>query len=245
MSTATARRIEVRVIAGRRIEKHTLPGAIVWREVHRREPIEVQHFDQETGTTTTGLQYFDPRIVWEDAINPTAARARFAHVRLRDFDPREPSPLHEQLERARQAGFVELVEAFSLAAKVKARLPLAGFDLGDVKLSYNVGNRRIARDQEVRGYLRQHANQELPEPTDDQLWCPMLFDEPIQNVAALASVFGAVKSRFMSEGDPPAPYSGAVCAVDNRRKSEQIEIWTIIEHGQAQIVCFAPRFDLG
>jgi hypothetical protein len=253
--TATCPSDVVRVINGMTITRYSRNGVTIWRSVERRPPVEIKAYDKRAGETVTTV-YQDERILWQGSLDLNADRGRFAHIRLIEFDARPPSPLHDQLERAKAAGFSELAEAFELAAKVKARDSIRGrFPLGKVSRSLGTARAQIG-DEELRGFLRRHINGDFGVHgkladvalSDDQRWVPPLYSQAVQNAVAIESGSGVIKSRFMLQGDPLPTQQWGVHVVDlgNRRRSEDVDVTTFldVDRGTTETIVSAPRFDL-
>lgn len=172
-----------REINGRPMLRTEGPGWRHWRQATAQPPRQAQRYDTRTQQTITEVEHFTPVVHFEHTEHPAAAiEAKLAnpeHV-WQTFDPREPSPLHAQLEAAQKAGFGDIVTAFKLAAKIKDRPPLGGFDLGIVRLAISAPIRHRCGHVDVRSLLAKHAHSEptwraeTGEISEDVHFCPTL-----------------------------------------------------------------------
>jgi hypothetical protein len=254
MSTLEAPPIDQsRTINGLDLERDRLrDGSILWRSIQRFDPIKSNHYDERTGMSVAVIEYRDPRILWQGEVSVTAARRRFEHVRLQPFSQWGPDAEHDEYEELLKVS-TYFAAKFAAQFKIRPRDPIGPLPLGEIKVSFSLSKARCS-SPETRGYLQRHATGDWGEHglladqgelNEDQLWCPPLFGQAVQNAAALANKFGVVKSIYNTPGAPCLGYEpGPTPVVDNRRRSEDIHIWTIIELERVETVVFAPRFDV-
>lgn len=204
---------DTRIIDGRSIQRTEGAGWIRWRCVVQPPPIETQSFDRQTGRVVTIVRNLDPIVHLDVRLHPErelAERFRrfeyFGAAPWAEFDPREHDELWNELERAKAAGFENLVLMATHNLKVKPRRPIGGFDLGTC---YTHRETACLDGRIDRGELfRRHAHSErawLEEAgaiSADQRWFPLGFSQAVQNVIALDTGFGVLRSEYFFAGDP-------------------------------------------
>lgn len=259
MSNIAPPRDEIRTVKGLVITRSRKPGLLRWTSIHKPPAkegtrLETQAQNGKSVTVTTSYcEHFDPITLFEANLAPRDELSRLEQgCQLVAFDPREPDALHDQLEAAHQAGFGDLAEAFTLAAKVKPRVPIPGMQLGTVRVSRGIQKARIGGDA-LRAFFKAHAGgdhgghghrPEAGELTEDQKFVPTMFDVATQNAVAIEADFGVVRSFFRSEGDPPGPALESACRpVNDRRRPEEVIVVTFLDTGFRQTVAYAPRLD--
>jgi hypothetical protein len=226
----------VRTIQGRRIERSTLIDQITrlpffrYRDIERRSPIETWTRDAE-GSPICILEHRDPIVRWDSGtIGPAESLDRKMqdigppyNAPLEPFDPRPESKIHDQLERGHEAGFTELVEAFTLAAKVKER---PAFSRGRFPIGPVVVRRGTPADQmTLRRLLADHVNQPVIELDDDQRWCPAMAGQDVVNEVAIQSQSGLVQSVFPQPKEPGRPV-------------KSVHVWTLLAGDRTQTLIF-------
>jgi hypothetical protein len=247
MSTATLDG-HVRTIQGRKIERHSHVDSFTreryWRfmEVDRPPPIERASHNETTGDPITIIEYRPQVIRWDSGGGPgemmRSLLARLDHSRnpdhpsILEFDPNPPSPLHDQLARARNAGFAELAEAFEIAAKVKER---PGVIRGRFPRGACWVTRGLAGGAAMhREFLARHVTQELVALDSDSEWCPPLGCPGAENAAAVACGHGLVKSRFSVEVEET---QGAVFPMPTGRMiTKYVHVWTLLATDPCKIM---------
>jgi hypothetical protein len=242
----------VRKVSGLVVEKHKLrDGSILWRSVERPPPIEQASYDEKTGQTVVNTVYQDERVVWQGSVSPAEARARFQNVRLQPFSQWAPDAEHDEFERLCEVS--EFFAAkFAAQFKIQARAPIGPLPLGEIRVSVATFVRAKCSQDEVREYLRRHAKsdsgafgrgEDHADLSEDQLWCPAMFSQAVQNAVAIRTGFGLVRSHYITPEDPQPALQFTAPVRDDRRRAEEIEVWTILEGSQAETMIFAPRFD--
>lgn len=221
-----------REINGRIIECESRGGAIVYRTVDRPPPFETQRLDQKTGSIVRGVVRPQQRVLWAAELDPQGTMHTLERsLCLGEFDPREPSPILDELERARAAGFEVLAAECMARLKPEPRKELPGFGLGRCYASR--GARKVTNA--FRDYLGRHAAGDHGtlgtsvgiEPTEDQLWCPVAFGVDVQNAVAIRSGEGIVRSIYQVD-----------CGEKDRL--EELKIFTWIGR---QTIVYNPRHD--
>jgi hypothetical protein len=247
MTTATLNDT-VRVIQGRRIERHSHMDMVTreryWRflEINRPPPIEKRSYNESLSQEITILEHREQRLLWDSGGGPGEVMrellARLDHSRnpdhpsILEFDPNPPSPLHDQLARARNAGFAELAEAFEIAAKVKER---PGVIRGRFPRGACWVTRGLAGGAAMhREFLRQHVTQESVELDDDSRWCPPLGCPGAENEMAIQTSHGLVRSRFSVEVEET---QGAVFPMPTGRMiTKYVHVWTLLATDPCKIM---------
>jgi hypothetical protein len=235
VTQASPRHANMRVIRGRRIIRLQSREGLIWREISDPKPLKTTITGAQ-GETSAVTEYSSPQILWEAGGDTSQEISRLMEqVRFSEFDPREPSPLHDELDAAVKAGFGALVAEFELRNKVKPRQVLTGLPLGQCYVSRGIGLLPCPIAS-LRQHLHNHAHgewgsigraSEVGELGDDQAWCPSLFGPAIQNAAAVKAGRGLVRSVF------PHVYSLT-------RGSEELKIITLIGH---TTLVYAPSRD--
>ena len=125
------------------------------------------------------------------------------------------SPAEAEIKRLRSEGFVELAKL--LESRIPAKPdppadPKALFDLGTVEIAASVAATPTATFK-APGFIERHTHGDHGEIvphgevlSEAERWCPQNFGTAVENVAALASGFGLVRSTFkVRDADPPPP----------------------------------------
>jgi hypothetical protein len=199
----------VRVIDGRRIEKETRGGIIMWREVELVPASVEERFDRLTGERRTIQRPAMVKELRRMAFDPAGEVERLQREQpngWRVLDPREPSALHDELDAAVKAGFAALVEEFHARNKVKPRVVLTGLPLGQCFRSRGTLAAWLT-DDALRLRLQSHAGgswgvhgsiSDAPDLVEgcDELWVPPLFSVGIQNAVAIKLGKGLVRSIY-------------------------------------------------
>jgi hypothetical protein len=178
-----------------------------WRQLVRRQiPVYQTHRD---GSAESGsVERIEVAYSWDSNPEPVIEQLMQELAPL-EFDVRPSSALHDQLERGAEAGFGELVEAFSLAARVKERPAFKGAKLlGSCFVSRGAW-KLLLHNEAAKALLTRHlagdhgvlGNSTGIELTDDQKWCPFVWGHDVQNRAALdagglvTSIYAAVYEK--------------------------------------------------
>jgi hypothetical protein len=206
-----------------RIIRRTRGHITRWDELVPQPPKHVQVRGREGDLEWRRVTPPD-RINWQAEDNP-AAEVEVMHreYHFRPFDVREPSPLHDEMDRAIAAGFTAW--AAELAAKSKLR-PRPEFPGEKMLGQCHVGRGYLKiypGDEKTRDYLRRHAagdwgeHGRLEDVTldDDCRWCPPAFSIGTQNAVAVERGAGIVRSSFP-------------IVIEKTRGVETIEIMTSI-----------------
>jgi hypothetical protein len=155
-ATATASDPDRRAIPGRgEVWRNPLPeGGAVWF-VRVQEPDRLPSvYNPNFGKTIAMI----PGRTVEQEVWRIDPRATIEHIRnygvWDEIDPRPPSPIHDEAERAIKAGFEAWGAQLMAMAKVKERPKLEGaFAVGRVYVSRAVTRLNV----DYRGYLTRHA----------------------------------------------------------------------------------------
>jgi hypothetical protein len=243
----------VRVIGGRRIERQScvdkFTGDRFWRfqDIERPAPIERESYNELTGDRLLVLEHATPILrwssespgeQWQEQWTRLASVSRDPHhPALAKFDPREPSPLHDQLERAKAAGFGELAELAQANLKIEDRVPfLRGhFPVGECWCR-QPGTFDAAT---IRHFLGKHVKQDLVEPSEDDAWCPPRAGVDVENAVAIESGHGLIRSRF--EIPIPEIRGGIFPVATGRMTSIYLNVWTLLvsnNPGKTQTLIF-------
>jgi hypothetical protein len=197
-----------RQINGMAIDKYTTRnGGVFWQSIRRTPPTENTSFNRETGETVTVITHGDAELVWSGSIDPHLTRARYDHVRFRDFNPYDPDPEHDEYEQLLKVS-EWFAAKFAAQFKIRPREPIGSLSLGPIRISYNC-HKAGCDDSRARELLRLHAqgdwgqnghlgdHQEL---TEDQRWCPPLYGVGVVNAVSIATSSGIVQSAFPARG---------------------------------------------
>jgi hypothetical protein len=238
MSTATLEE-HVRTIQGRRIERQShvdkFTGERYWRfvEINGLPPIERRSYNEAIGQDITIIEHREQRVLWDSGPGPgevfqaTLARLDTSrnpiHPSILEFDPREPSPIHDEMERAIAAGFEAWAAQLAAQNKVKARPEIIGrFPLGKCWCTRGVSYDAAT----ARKFLRQHVTQESTELDDDARWCPVLAGIHAENAVAIETGRGLVRSRFGIE--IPEMRGGIYPTPTGKMTTIYVHIWTLL-----------------
>jgi hypothetical protein len=199
---------ESRVIDGMVIARHPLrTGGFLWQSIEQKPPIESQSYDDKTGQMLTRIEYFDPRVIWSGSNDPEATRARYGHVRFRDFNPYDPDPEHDEYEKLLEVS-TYFAAKFAAQFKIKPRQPIGTLSLGSIRISFNC-HKAGCPDERVRELLREHANgnwgehgclADYPDLVEDEKWCPVLYGVGMVNAVSIATGAGIVQSAYPARG---------------------------------------------
>jgi hypothetical protein len=228
MSTATFER--ERVIDGRLIERRERIDSVThrryawFREVRVTPPSERQSFNPKTGETRVVADAGFTTVIWDSGCGPGELYEQML-IELSGggygngplpFDHREPSPIHDEYERAIAHGFEAWGATLLQMAKVKTRPEVKGrFDVGEVRVQ--PGTRADAAT--IRRFLREHINIQPIELTEDEEWGPPLRGVHVENECAIRNASGLVRTFYPVE----------VPATSGRPKQVNIRVWTLLD----------------
>jgi len=132
------------------------------------------------------------------------------------LDPNPPDPLAQEVARLREA-FPLIAEYLAQKMKFVPRRPPGLFPLGDVVDVSTSATMLGVRREAMLAALDRHDHRDHGqygssldiEPSEDQLWCPHLFDQRTQNAVAIKTGRGLVISSYAISDlvGPPTPSS--------------------------------------
>jgi hypothetical protein len=246
MTTAALNGDGVRTIQGRKIERHSCVDSFTreryfrFMEVDRPPPIEKHNHNAVTGDKIVVLEYRPHVIRWDSGGGPgeqmrellgkldTSRNPNFPT--LLEFDPREPSPIHDEMERAVAGGFPAWGAQLAAQNKIGPRAKIGGFGLGTCWLVRGVP----CDPPTIRRFVAEHANQKPAELDDDSRWCPLLGCPGAENGVAIESGSGLVRSRF--EHQVPEVTGGVFPRETGRMVTKNIHVWTLLASDPGKIM---------
>jgi hypothetical protein len=216
-------------------------------EVNRKPSRESYVHNEKTGDKILMIDHGEERIVEEWGLPPGETMCELRrrldtggdkfHPAILEFDPRDPSRLHDTLERAkRDPDYSELAELAEANLKVKER---PGRYRGRFPLGACWCVRGLPGQPDgatLRRFVREHVTQEPVELDETSRWCPPLACPNAENQMAIETNHGLVRSKFSFDVEET---QGAIFPIPTGRTvTHHIHVWTLLASDPGKITTF-------